>query len=144
MHLILQIQFTTFKLSLTFRASQFESLLTKPRWVMLPTMGAPVASTSGRKNSMNYGRRANIDPTASSVRINPRKGNMVWEQPPESVLIIRKLDVDTVTPFIELASWLLYEKKMQVYVEEKTLSDHDFHNVSETFIPMKSSLRNGF
>ena len=30
---------------------------------------------------------------------------------------------------------------MTVYVEEKTLSDEDFHDQSELFIPMKSSLR---
>jgi len=66
---------------------------------------------------------------------------MIWEQPPESILLIRKLDVDTVGPFIQLASWLLYTKEMTVFVEEKTLSDADFHDVAEKFVPMKSDLK---
>ena len=70
-----------------------------------------------------------------------RRGCMVWEQPPESILLIRKLDVETVGPFLQLASWLLYTKKMTVFVEEKTLSDADFHEVAEKFIPMKSDLK---
>lgn len=125
---------------------------------MLPTMGAPVKSKSkkvdarhtGSKSTpcsfsgsgrLSYGRRANIDPTNSVTKLVSRRGCMVWEQAPESILVIRKLDVETVGPFIELASWLLHTKKMTVYVEEKTLSDTDFLNVSDKFTPMKSLLR---
>ena len=35
-----------------------------------------------------------------------RRGLMVWETPPESVLVIRKLDKETVIPFLDLVSWI--------------------------------------
>jgi len=122
---------------------------------MLPTMGAPIGEVRARESRSlsvphtclprtSYGRRANIDPTNSATKVpegRGRRGLMVWETPPESVLVIRKLDKETVIPFLDLVSWLLNEKGMTVYVEEKTLSDEDFHDQSELFIPMKSSLR---
>ena len=106
-----------------------------------PRYSSPL--TSGR---LSYGRRANIDhidgfPKSGFPKLVSRRGCMVWEQEPESVLIIRKLDIETVGPFMELVSWLLHTKNMIVYVEEKTLSDADFAAVSDKFTPMKESLR---
>jgi len=91
-------------------------------------------SSSTTLNNNNFGRRASITPHAHS------RGRMIWESPPESILIIRKLDYDTTQPFIELAKWLINEKKMNVFVEEKTLNDSDFDENNE-FPLIKNKLK---
>jgi len=71
------------------------------------------------------------------------KGRMEWEVCPDSVLVIRKLHYDTVGPFVELAEWLLKEKNMFVFVEEKTLTDDDISSSehSEKFEELKKELK---
>jgi len=116
---------------------------------MLPTMGFTSIPSRKQKakitkpdsqtmlsQGLNYGRRASISP---NVQAHSR-GKMIWESPPESILIIRKLDLSTTQPFIQLAKWLINEKKMNVFVEEKTLNDSDFDEIDE-FSSIKKELQ---
>ena len=59
-------------------------------------------SSSTTLNNNNFGRRASITPHAHS------RGRMIWESPPESILIIRKLDYDTTQPFIEVSTLFIF------------------------------------
>ena len=44
-----------------------------------------------------------------------------WSSAPENVLIIKRLGSETDTGFKSIASWLINEQKLHVYVEEKLL-----------------------
>jgi len=46
-----------------------------------------------------------------------------WSNAPESVLIIKKFDVDLVEPFIKCATWLLKDQGLKVFVEKAVLSE---------------------
>merc|ERR1719394_588715 len=128
---------------------KIKSVLERTTKRMLPTMGFTSIPSRKQKakitkpdsqtmlsQGLNYGRRASISP---NVQAHSR-GKMIWESPPESILIIRKLDLSTTQPFIQLAKWLINEKKMNVFVEEKTLSDSDFDENNE-FPLIKSKLK---
>merc|ERR1719394_1274729 len=103
---------------------KIKSVLERTSKRMLPTMGFTSVPSRRQKakitkpdsqtmlsQGLNYGRRASISP---NVQAHSR-GKMIWESAPESILIIRKLDLSTTQPFIQLAKWLINEKKMHVF-----------------------------
>ena len=117
-----------------------KNVKSKPKEVHDLNLDTKSTTCSLNGGQLSCGRRACIDLTDNFTKLISSRC-LDWEQSPESILIIRKLDAETVRPFMELALWLLQTKKMTVHVEEKTFSDADFSNVKETFTPLRSSLR---
>lgn len=61
----------------------------------------------GTENSELYSQKFSIILSVTKIpEGRGRRGLMVWETPPESVLVIRKLDKETVIPFLDLVSWI--------------------------------------
>jgi len=49
---------------------------------------------------------------------------LIWNKPPRSVLVIKKIrDTSVIPPFLDLIRWLIYEKQMIVYVEPAVFED---------------------
>ncbi|RUS79007.1 hypothetical protein EGW08_013218 [Elysia chlorotica] len=103
-----------------------------------PLLGAyPIRVTSGCTGP---------NPRSPSIP-DPSDQRLHWTKPPLSVLIIRKhLDNSVLLPFRDLVIWLVEEKSMLVYVEQKALAetrlpdDKDFAKVQHKLRPFKQGV----
>ena len=94
-------------------------------------------SLLGPRLSCKYG------PKASYVRaelerdyeVDPLDRKLKWNKPPENALIVKKTGTDTTKPLKELATWLMKERDLHVFVlpdvlkEEAVKEDLAFTNV---------------
>lgn len=70
---------------------------------------------------------------------DPASQRLTWQEPPKSVLVIKKVrDASLLQPFKELCIFLTQQKNMVVYVERKVLEDPAVAN-DESFIPIKKN-----
>ncbi|XP_064610741.1 uncharacterized protein LOC135474966 [Liolophura sinensis] len=64
-----------------------------------------------------------LAPSVTTIQ-DPASQKLKWQNPPLSVLVVKKMfDDSVVLPFTDLVSWLIEEKKMIVFIEHKVLSD---------------------
>ncbi|XP_076320273.1 NAD kinase-like isoform X2 [Tachypleus tridentatus] len=71
---------------------------------------------------------------------DPASQRLTWNKPPLSVLVIKKVqDVSVIQPFIDLLNWLIFEKRMVVFVEASVLDDVQLKNNSY-FSPVRDKL----
>ncbi|XP_072035845.1 NAD kinase-like isoform X2 [Amphiura filiformis] len=57
---------------------------------------------------------------------DPSSQRLQWKTSPLTVLIIKKImDVTVLPPFIEMATWLIQEKNLVIYVQANVLEDQD-------------------
>ncbi|XP_023317156.1 NAD kinase-like isoform X3 [Trichogramma pretiosum] len=55
---------------------------------------------------------------------DPASQRLTWHRPPLSVLVIKKVrDSAVLSPFVQLITWLMKEKRMVVFVEASVLED---------------------
>ncbi|XP_017875500.1 NAD kinase-like isoform X3 [Ceratina calcarata] len=55
---------------------------------------------------------------------DPASQRLTWYKPPLTVLVIKKVrDSSVLPPFVQLATWLIEEKRMVVFVEASVLED---------------------
>ena len=72
---------------------------------------------------------------------DPDNHKLTWSRPPESILIIKRTGIETDDAFKSIASWLVNEKNMHVYVEAKILAskhmqeDEEFNSVFSMLKP---------
>lgn len=72
---------------------------------------------------------------------DPASQRLTWYKGPMVVLVVRKVrDSTVVPPFIQLLQWLIYEKKMIVFVEHSTLGD-PLLNSSSTWPELKQRVQ---
>ena len=55
-----------------------------------------------------------------------------WSKAPESVLMIKKIDIELVEPFIKCVSWLIHSRNLKVFVQEPVLLENEV-NTHEKF-----------
>ncbi|XP_076364975.1 NAD kinase-like isoform X9 [Tachypleus tridentatus] len=71
---------------------------------------------------------------------DPASQRLTWNKPPLSVLVIKKVqDTSVIQPFIDLVSWLIYDKQMVVSVEASVLEDVQLRN-NTYFSPVRDKL----
>ncbi|CAG2165483.1 unnamed protein product [Oppiella nova] len=71
---------------------------------------------------------------------DPASQRLTWNKPPISVLVIKKIhDSLVIQPFIDLVRWLIWEKKMSVYVESAVMDDPQL-KTNQLFQPFKDKL----
>lgn len=76
---------------------------------------------------------------------DPENHKLTWSRPPESVLIIKRTGSGTNAAFKSIATWLMVEKKLHVYAEDKLLSldtlkdDTEFSQVFNRLKPFRST-----
>ncbi|XP_071109537.1 NAD kinase-like isoform X1 [Haliotis cracherodii] len=73
-----------------------------------------------------FGPKCSLVDNSATVLTIPDPGcqKLKWHKPPLSVLVVRKMfDESIIIPFKDLIVWLIEEKNMVVYVEEKVLED---------------------
>ncbi|XP_054165366.1 NAD kinase-like isoform X2 [Oppia nitens] len=71
---------------------------------------------------------------------DPASQRLTWNKPPISVLVIKKIhDSLVIQPFIDLIRWLIWEKKMSVYVELAVMDDPQLKS-NQLFQPFKDKL----
>lgn len=60
---------------------------------------------------------------------DPASQRLTWYKPPSTVLVIKKVrDSSVLPPFVELVTWLVKEKSMQVHVEASVMEDQSLKN----------------
>ena len=62
---------------------------------------------------------------------DPENHKLTWSRPPESVLVIKRTGTETNDAFKLLTTWLIREKRLNVYVEEKLLSSETIKDDQE-------------
>ncbi|XP_022258113.1 NAD kinase-like [Limulus polyphemus] len=71
---------------------------------------------------------------------DPASQRLTWNKSPLSVLVIKKVqDTSVIQPFIDLVSWLIYDKQMVVSVEASVLEDVQLRN-NTYFSPFRDKL----
>ena len=74
--------------------------------------------------SCTFGPKARTDSIVDRLyTIGAENQKLSWTKPPENVLIIKRIGNETNECFKLMSRWLIEEKKLNVYVEPKVLSD---------------------
>ncbi|KAF5907246.1 NAD kinase isoform X1, partial [Clarias magur] len=120
----------------------------KPKARSMSTSSVPSCAEFRRTQSLHgpspvttFGPKACMmkNPKAVMHIQDPASQRLTWNKPPQSVLVIKKIqDVSLLQPFKELCIFLTEQKKMMVYVERKVLEDPAIAN-DESFVAVKKS-----
>jgi len=94
-------------------------------------------SLIGPSPSFSFGPKASTihEVAPRNYLHDPYDQKLKWHCPPENVLVIKKDDSSTNKSFKTLVSWLVLQKSLKVFVEEKVIclsaicNDIDFANV---------------
>jgi len=55
--------------------------------------------------------------------LNLENQKLTWLKPPENILIIKRIGMETNASFQNIATWLIQDKKLKVFVESNVLAD---------------------
>lgn len=82
--------------------------------------------------------RAEVD---TDYDVDPLDRKLKWNKPPENALIVKKIGTDTTKYLKQLATWLMNEKNLHVFVlpavldEESLKEDKSFANIYKQLLP---------
>nr|XP_002131025.1 NAD kinase-like [Ciona intestinalis] len=92
-----------------------------------------------------FGPKASTCPDVSprEYEMDPNDQKLKWSKPPESVLVIKRLDTETNKQFVSLVTWLMTTLKMIVFVESKLLDDTNLKGMQD-FFPVYKKLKTNY
>lgn len=91
-----------------------------------------------------FGPKASTIPHASmQYEIDPYDQKLKWSRPPENVLVIKKIESMVNKSFKALVTWLVIERQLTVFVEDKALQKVSTRN-DTTYASVRKKLKTSY